>query len=74
MRIKLGARVTDRITGFTGICIARTDWLNGCARYGVQAEELKDGKPIEPEWFDALALDPASKEPGGPCSGSVETG
>jgi len=50
--IGLGGRVKDKITGFTGIVIARTEWLNGCTRVGVQSQELKDGKPIEQQWFD----------------------
>ena len=56
MRIKLGSKVTDSITGMAGIAIARTDWLYGCVRYGVQPEELKDGKPVEAQWFDEAQL------------------
>ena len=75
MAIELGTRVKDRTTGFQGIAVARTDWLYGCTRYGVQSDKLdKDGKPIEAEWFDEQALDASSTEPGGPCSGKVETG
>ena len=74
MAVNLGDRVRDRVSGFTGVVIARTEWLYGCTRFGVQAEELKDGKPIEAEWFDERSLDPASPEPGGPAVGGVETG
>jgi hypothetical protein len=45
--IKLGSKVKDSITGVTGIAIARTEWLNGCARISIQPQELKDGKPVE---------------------------
>ncbi len=74
MRIKLGTRVKDCITGFTGIAVARTEWVNGCTRYGVQSETLIDGKPGDEHWFDERALEKASRESGGPCSGSAETG
>jgi hypothetical protein len=74
MKIKLGSRVTDRITGFTGIAIARTDWLTGCVRFGVQSEELHNGKPIGAEWFDEDALVKAKKRKGGPPAAGVETG
>ena len=50
--IKLGNKVRDNITGFTGIAVGRTEWLFGCSRIGIQATELKDGKPVETEWID----------------------
>ncbi len=50
--MKLGDRVTDIYTGFTGIATARTEWLYGCARITIEPQELKDGKPIEAETFD----------------------
>ena len=51
--IGLGDRVVDRVTGFNGIVVCITTWLNGCVRYGLQAEELTDGKPLDPQYFDA---------------------
>ena len=50
--IKLGDRVKDSITGFKGIAIARSEWLNGCKRIEIQPEILKDGKIVEADWFD----------------------
>lgn len=50
--MKLGDKVKDSYTGFTGTATARTEWLYGCARITIEPEELKDGKPIEPETFD----------------------
>lgn len=46
-KIELGSKVRCRITGYTGIITGRHEWLYGCRRYTVQAQELKDGKPIE---------------------------
>lgn len=48
----LGDRVKDRISGFSGIVIARTDWLNQCHRYSVQPEAMHEGKPLENQGFD----------------------
>lgn len=48
----LGDQVKDRVTGFTGIITCRIEWLNGCLRYGVQPQELKDGKRIDDAAFD----------------------
>jgi hypothetical protein len=44
-RFELGQRVKDKITGFKGIATSRTEHLNRCWSYDVQAEKLrKDSK------------------------------
>lgn len=55
--MELGDRVKDRITGFMGIVVARTKWLNGCTRITIQPETLKDGNPIETQCFDEPQLE-----------------
>lgn len=50
--IKLGSVVKDSVTGFKGIAVCRTTWLHGCARIGIEPQELKDGKTIDPLYFD----------------------
>ena len=53
MKIELGDRVKDKVTGFKGIVTGITSWLNGCRRIGIQPEKLMTtGKPVEAEWFD----------------------
>ena len=72
--IKLGAKVRDKITGFGGVAIARTEWLYGCIRYAVKSQSMKDEKPIAEEWFDEPQLvvlqmgmeAKATDRPGGP--------
>jgi hypothetical protein len=59
-KLKLGDRVVSRLSGFSGVVVARSVWLYGCVRYGVQAEELKDGIPLEAQWFDDGELVKAS--------------
>lgn len=54
---QLGDRVKCRITGYTGIVIGVTHWLNGCRRIAVQDEKLKDGKPPESQHFDEEAVE-----------------
>lgn len=64
--IELGDRVRDRITGYEGIVIAETNWLNMCTRYTVQGESLKDsGKPVESMSFDDRDLELLAKDPKG---------
>ena len=73
-KIKLGDRVTHGVTGYTGIVIGKTEWIYGCIRFGVQSETLKDGKPLEAQWFDEQELGRASKRKAGPPSCGAETG
>ena len=61
---KLGDRVQDKITGFKGIVIARTEWLHNCNRYYFQPEELdKDGQAVKPREFDEPDLKLLAKDP-----------
>ena len=54
--VKLGEKVTDSITGFSGIAVARTEYLYGCVRITVEPTQLSEGKPIEPCHFDEQRL------------------
>lgn len=56
-KFNFGDKVKDRVSGFTGIVIARYEWMNGCIRYEVQPDKLKDSKPIDPLSFDVGQLD-----------------
>jgi hypothetical protein len=55
--VNLGDKVKDVVTGLTGIAVSKTHYLQGCARIAVQPQELKDGKPVEPSWFDEPQLE-----------------
>lgn len=78
--VQLGDKARDTVSGFVGICVARTEWLNGCWRMTLQPQLLdKDGKPQEPGTFDDFQLEVleakqqrvGSKETGGPRDGPV---
>ena len=56
-KIDLGDRVKDRITGLVGIVTAKSEYMNGCRRFGVGAEKpSKDGTLLKDEWFDEPQL------------------
>lgn len=55
-KLSMGDRVRHTVSGFAGIVVGRTEWQNGCVRYGVDAEQLHEGKPIETQWFDEQSL------------------
>lgn len=50
--VRVGDRVKDAISGFTGIATARYEYLYGCVRINVQSEKLKDGKIQDGFTFD----------------------
>jgi hypothetical protein len=55
--IKLGSKVQDKITGFTGIVTCRAEFLYGCVRLEVQPEELFEGKIVEAPYIDEKQLE-----------------
>ena len=77
MSIQLGDKAKDQVTGFEGICVARTEWLNGCIRVTLQSDKLdKDGKPQDGQTFDepqlvvtkARKVSCGPRDTGGPAS------
>ena len=76
MKIKLGDKVKDPITGYEGTATGKTTWLYGCARIAVQAPTDKDGKVPSLEWFDELQLVGAEpdRSNGDPPASGQETG
>ena len=65
--IKLGCEVKDKLTGFTGIAMGRTEYLYGCVSIAVLSSKLKDGKPADWVWIDEQRLTVLSKaKAGGP--------
>ena len=55
--VKLGDLVRDVVSGYTGIVVCCSLWLNGCWRIIVQSQEIKDGKIVENVCFDDLQLE-----------------
>lgn len=58
-QIVLGQKCRDRITGYEGVAIARTEWLSKCIHIELQRGSMdptKLGAP-ESEWFDEERLE-----------------
>ena len=66
--VKLGKKVTDKITGFTGIAIARCEYLNGCISIEVRPDRLQsDGSMFSTKWVDEQQLtEKSGAKAGGP--------
>lgn len=71
--IELSDEVKDTITGYSGVVVAFTTWLNLCRRITVQSREMKDGKPVEAQVFDIeqLRLVKKGKKPAKAPTGGV---
>ena len=54
--IKLGDKVKCRYTGFTGVAVAKTEFINGCVQYEVAPKAGKDNKLPEPAGIDEESL------------------
>lgn len=52
MKVKLGQKVRDIITGFEGTATGRTEYLTGCVQISIVPPVDKDGKVQEGHWFD----------------------
>lgn len=61
MRIKLGQKVRDTITGLESTATARVEFLYGCVRVAVQPSEVKDGKPVDFTYIDEPQLEAIPK-------------
>ena len=56
-KMNLGDVVKDKITGYKGVVVCRSQWIHGCNTYGVTSQELRDGKPLERQHFDEPQLE-----------------
>ncbi len=74
-KFELGEVLKDKITGFEGVAMARSEYFTDCIHYGLCSTSLKDGKPMEWEYFDetrlvhVLGKEKMEKEPRNPTSG-----
>ena len=60
--IKLGDTVIDKISGFKGTVIEKTEFLNGCIQFGILPRCGKDGKMPEAISIDIQCLELVKKE------------
>lgn len=51
--LKLGVLARDKVSGFEGIVMARTEWAYGCTRIGLYPRVTnEDGDVKDDQWFD----------------------
>jgi len=54
-KFEMGERLQDDVTGFSGIVVARLEYLNGCKQYCIKPS-VKDNKMVEGEYIDENQL------------------
>jgi hypothetical protein len=59
--IKLGSKVRDKVTGFTGITTGRAEYLYGCNQYNI-VPPVDAGKLGETQWFDEGRIEVIEEE------------
>jgi hypothetical protein len=69
MSALLGLRVRDRLTGFEGVAVARTEHLHGAPE--IRVETLLDGK-LHSEWFAEERLEAHEPAPAVVGFGTLE--
>ena len=57
MKIKLGTKVKDKVSGLTGIATSKIEFLNGCKQYYIQPPVDDKGAPVEGEYVDDQQLE-----------------
>lgn len=57
--VTLGSSYVDRVTGFSGIATARTEYLTGRSRTELSPKIRSNGALPRPEWFEDERLDEA---------------
>jgi len=55
--IRLGDKVKDKVTGFIGTAVAKTEFLNGCIQFNVQGKVDKGNKIPEDIGIDIGSLE-----------------
>jgi len=79
-KFNLGDELEDSITGFAGVAVTRSQWIHNCNTYGIKPKTLKDGIPMENQWFDEPQLKlvntkvmKVKNDTGGPCAAVPQT-
>ena len=56
-KFKLGSKLRDTITGFTGIATAKVKYINGCVQYCLTPKAKDNDVRPNGEYFDVQTLE-----------------
>lgn len=60
-KIVLGCEAKDKITGFSGLVVAKIEYLFGCTQWGISPKVLIEGKIGDTIYFDEGRIDVIGK-------------
>ena len=62
-KFEKGEILKDKVTGFEGVVMVRSDYYTGCNTYGLLSQEPDEsGKPKSWVWIDETLLDKTRKK------------
>ena len=61
MKLKLGAKYRDKITGFEGIATGRVEYITGCDQI-LLSPPARGGTKPDAQWFDENRVDQVGKK------------
>ncbi len=61
MEIELGDKVKCKYTGFKGIAVSKTEFINGCIQYDIMPKVKKNNEIVEGVSIDSQSLEVVSK-------------
>ena len=68
-KIKLGDKVRCKVTGFIGVAVARTEFLNGCIQYSIapkwdkKSSVIPEDVGIDEQSLEVIGLKKKKKSP-----------
>lgn len=63
MAIKLGVQAKDKITGFRGTVVGRTEYITGCHQVLLSPPVKADGSHVEGHWYDEQRIEVIDSTP-----------
>jgi hypothetical protein len=61
--VKLGVRVRDLVTSYSGVVVSKTEWFGGKKRVAVMSQELVEGQPLPIHEFDVTQIEVLDPKP-----------
>ena len=63
MKFELGIKAKDIVTRFEGIITGRVQYLTGCNQYLLNPTVGKEGKSVDPGWYDENRIEVLDDKP-----------
>ena len=58
MKLEMGRKAKDKITGFTGYLTGRAEYITGCNQWCLNPQVKDDGTKLDAIWLDEGRIEP----------------